>query len=54
MSLLSNGYWNSQYFAENYWMDDYWQDYKLLAPAFLLLSLTQGFPLKMALTQEVL
>jgi uncharacterized protein (DUF983 family) len=54
MTLMKNGYWNEKYFVENYWSNNYWQDYALTIPRFLLLSLTQGFPLKVALTQEVL
>lgn len=54
MSLLNNGYWNEKYFAENYWNDDYWQSFGVPCSAFLLLSLTQGFPLKVALQNEEL
>ena len=53
-SPLENGYWNSKYFVGGYWTDDYWGDYGVVLSEFLLLSLTQGFPLKIALTQEVL
>ena len=31
MTLLANGYWNSQYWAESYWDDNYWPDFGIIA-----------------------
>jgi len=49
MALLTNGYWNSKYWAGNYWMDDYWPE---CAPEYLLLTLSHGYPLNVALSHD--
>jgi len=47
MTFLTNGYWNSKYFAESYWHDDYWQDSGAMGE-FILLALSHNHPFNIA------
>ena len=38
MTLLANGYWNSQYWAENYWNDNYWPNCGLITTKKVFVS----------------